>query len=186
MEHLDDAVERRAHLLLADDQRGCEADDVVVRLLREDPRVAHVEAELPGRDLLHEGRVDEDRVQEALAADALDPGEATDVLLELPPEELAEPGGVVRELLVDQDLERLHRDAARDGAPAESAPVRPGLQREHDFVVSEHGADGHQAAGQRLPKDHHVRPDAAVLHAEHLPGPAEPGLHLVGAEEDVV
>ena len=47
-------------------------------------------------------------------------------------------------------------------------------------------ADRHVAARERLRDRHEIRLEPPVLEREHLPGPAEAGLHLVDAEERAV
>ena len=57
VEDLRNAADRLPHLGLGDDEGRREADDVVVRLLRQHARVPHAQAELPCGDLLHESLV---------------------------------------------------------------------------------------------------------------------------------
>ncbi len=72
-----------------------------------------------------------------------------------------------------------HRSAAHGGG------VVARLERLRKLAPGDAGAD-RQAVAQRFGQGDHVRLRAGVLEAEHLAGPAEPGLDLVEDQRQVV
>ena len=116
-------------LLLRDHQRRRQPDDVPVRRLREQALPEQPRADVV-RGLPRPLR-DFDGVEQALAAHELDHrgrdrGEPR-------AQQRPEPLRVLREALVDQDLERGHGDAGGDGVAAVGRAVLPSADRQHDL-----------------------------------------------------
>ena len=87
---------------------------------------------------------------------------------------------------MDEHLEGGLCDLGGDGVSAIGAAVLSRLDGEHDLVVGEDRGDGVDAAGEGLAEDEDVGLHGVVVARQHLPGPAEPGLDLVGNQEGVV
>ena len=137
-----------AQLLLVDDERGREADDVPVGGLGDEALIGHCQADIPGLQTLL--RLGDDGVEQSLAADGLeeggiDPGHflpEADGLEEggidfrhFFPEDLAEPLGILGQVLVADDLEGRYRHLGREREASEGGAVLAGLNGQHDLVV---------------------------------------------------
>ena len=73
----------------------------------------------------------------------------------------------------------------RDRVSDEGAPDRAGVRLVDDGRAADDAGE-RQTARERLGDDDEVWLDAEVLHREHPPGAAEPGLHLIRHEHDPV
>eukprot|EP00515_Schizochytrium_aggregatum_P017286 CAMPEP_0202097642 /NCGR_PEP_ID=MMETSP0965-20130614/1310_1 /ASSEMBLY_ACC=CAM_ASM_000507 /TAXON_ID=4773 /ORGANISM="Schizochytrium aggregatum, Strain ATCC28209" /LENGTH=849 /DNA_ID=CAMNT_0048666027 /DNA_START=98 /DNA_END=2648 /DNA_ORIENTATION=+ len=181
-----DDVKAVGHLLLGDDERGGEADDVAVGGLGDEAALLHLHAE--GHGVLVAPGLDDHGVEQALAAHGGDDVVA-DLLLEVGEgrtEDLAGLLRALREVLINEDLEGGLRDAAGERGAAVGGAVLSGFDVEHDLVVAKHGGHGVHAATEGLAEDDDVRADVLVVHAEHAAGAAEASLDLVCDHEHVV
>ncbi len=95
----------------------------------------------------------------------------------------------LRHVLLHVDLQ-----GGSGGGYAQGVGVRGGIALERlslgegvvDAVADADGAEGQQSAVYPLSQAHNIRNDAELVHAPGLAGAAEPGLNLVGDEENIV
>jgi hypothetical protein len=95
-------------------------------------------------------------------------------------------GAARHQVLVFDHKQGLQRHCRGQRVAAEGGAVAAGAEDVHDPRIGQERADGQQAAAQRLAEDQCVRPDAFMLEGKHAPGAAQPRLHLVDHQQDVV
>ena len=177
-----DELHGLAQLLLVDAERRGEADDVLVGGFGQHTEVAHLDADIPS--LLAVVGLDDDGVQETLAAHLLDEGRLE--VAHLLAENLSEAVGILHQAFLLDDLQGGDGDLGGDGVAAEGGTVLAGLDVEHDVVVGQHGADRHHAATEGLAQNDDVGTHTLVVAGQHLAGAGNAALHLVGHEQNVV
>ena len=139
-----------------------------------------------GRPAVPDARLDElDRDHQAEAARVPDrrvlAGEAAEAGQEL----IAALTGVRDQPLLLDDIERRVGCGARDDVAAVGAAVGARLPRGHELRPGQDPGQW-QPGRDALGHDQDVRLDVPVPDREHLAGPPEPGLDLVGDEQDAV
>ena len=138
------------------------------------------------RPAVADARLDQlDRDHEAEPARVADRRVAARETAQAGEELVAARAGVGHESLVLDDVERGVGGGARHDVAAVRAAVRARLPGRHHLRPCQ---DPRQRQPRRdaLGHDQDVRLDAPVLDREHLAGPPEPGLDLVGDEQDAV
>ena len=129
-------------------------------------------------------RLGDDGVEQSLAADGLkeggiDPGHFL-------PEDLAEPLGILGQMLVADNLEGRYRHFGRERKASEGGAVLAGLNGQHDLVVGQDCRDGEHTAREGLADGDHVGTDALMVAGKHASGASDTGLDLVSDEQDLV
>ena len=101
---------------------------------------------------------------------------------------LALLAGLLRQVLLEQHVDRGDRRRAADRVAAERRRVRNGFSMYFSHVLRrpDARADRHDAAAETLAERHQVRHDAVVLAAEHLAAAPHPALDLVEDEHRAV
>ena len=92
---------------------------------------------------------------------------------------------VPSQILIVEDVQGDAGHRAGHGVAAVGGAVLSGPDRQHHVVVGQHAAHRVHAAGQGLAEDQHVRTHALVVHRQHVPGPGEARLDLVGHHQHV-
>lgn len=141
-------------------------------------------AEIPGGVAVGLGFVDDDGVEEALAADGGDDGVVEGV--EAVTEAFAELGGALHHVLLADELEGADGDGRPERIAAEGGPVRARFDGEHEVFGAEHAAHGIHAAGEGFAQCDEIGFDAAVLVTEEFAGACDACLDLVADQQDVV
>src|SRR5262249_7555770 len=154
--------ERLVELLAADDERRSEPYHRLVSVLG---KHAIGEQALGERARGHDGRIDLDAGQEALAANLADEG--TLDRPQLPEEIAAQVRRTPGEIAFDEDGERFEADRGRERISGKRAAVVARTEHLHHLAPREKGRDGIETAAERLAEDQAVGHDAVVLAGEH-------------------
>lgn len=184
LDGLGDDVETLAELLLGDDQRRGEADDVAVSRLGKKTLALEEQAEVPGSSAISSLLINDDSVQETLSSDNLEDGGVEG--LETVTEDLTKLLSLGSEVLLLHDLKGADGHSAAQGVSSVGGAVGAGLDDQHDLLAAEDAAHGVETARDGLAEGDEVGLDVGPLGAEHTASSADTGLDLVADEEDVV
>src|SRR5690606_15103150 len=169
-------------LIFLHDQRRCETDHLLVRVLAEHAAFEQLLGEVPRRAGFAR---DLDADEQAAAADRDDVRRFQ--RLELLEQVAAELRRARRQTRLDNDLERRLADGSGQRIAAERAAVVAGTKKTQHFRGGEHGGNGIDAAAERLAEDQHVGLRVRlVLVVEQPSGAAETGLNLVEHQQHAV
>lgn len=130
------------------------------------------------------GLVDDDGVQQALAADGSDQGAVE--FAQTIAEDLAELFGPFDHLLLVDDLECADGNGAAERVAAVRGPVGTRFDGQHNLLPAQNAGHRVHAAGDSLAKEHEVGLDAGPFVAEEFACASDAGLDFVADEEDVV
>lgn len=142
------------------------------------------EAEIPRSSARSSRLVNDNSVQQTLAADRLDNGrlEGSHAIAE----DVAQTLSIGSHVLLLENLQSSNGDGTAQGVAAVGRTVSSGLNNQHNLLAAEDGTDGVHASGDGLAESDNVGLDAGPLGAEKSAGTANAGLNLVADEEDVV
>nr|POE63625.1 hypothetical protein CFP56_04528 [Quercus suber] len=206
-----DDLQRGLDLGLGDDERGREADDVLVggfglcsgvvsvcvggvvldvcdleRAAYQQSLFLHQHAEVPRAVPARLGLVDDDGVHQAPPADHRDRGVPRLDVAQALAEHLAERLRALDEVLFLDDLEGFDRDGRAERVAAVGRAVGAGLDGQHDGFAAEDAGDGVHASRDGFAEEDQVGLDATPFVAEQPTGPRDTGLDLIADEQDVV
>lgn len=142
------------------------------------------QTEIPSSSTVGSRLVNDDGIQQALAADDLDNGrvQSRDTVAE----DVAKLLSLVSEIIFLHKLKSPNGNSATQGVTTVRRTMRTRLNDHHDILAAKHGTDGVHAARDGLAKRDHIRLDAGPLGAQHAAGAANTSLDLIADEENVV
>lgn len=144
----------------------------------------HQHAQIPSSVPVGLGLVNDNGIEQTLAADRLDQG-ALQVLQALP-EEVAELLSAFDHLLLLNNFQSTDRNGTAQWVTAVGRTVGAGLDREHDVLTAQHARDGVHTTGNGLAEEDKIGLDSAPLVAQQLASAGDTGLDLVADQEHVV
>lgn len=140
--------------------------------------------EVPCRVAVGLGLINDNSIEQALAAHGLDDG-ALDGLQTIA-EDVTELLSALDHVLLLDDLQGSDSDRAGQRVTSIGRTVSARLDSKHHILAAQHAGHGVHATGDGLAQQHHVRLDAAPLVAEQLASAGNTGLNLIADQQDVV
>ncbi|KAI6751061.1 hypothetical protein HG530_013975 [Fusarium avenaceum] len=168
---LGDDAKALLELLLGDDQRRGEADDVAMGGFGQ-------------KTLALEKLIDDNGIEETLSSNGLEDRGVES--LEAIAEHVAQLLSLGSEVLLLHDLQSADGDGAAQGVSAVGRAVSTRLDDHHDLLAAEDAAHGVHTARDGLSKSDKVGLDVGPLGAEHASSSADASLDLVADEQNVV
>lgn len=104
-------------------------------------------------------RLDDNGVEETLAADSCDHGRLK--VAQPLPEDLAHCKSILRQIFLLHDPQRGHGNSTGQRVAAKGGAVLSGFDGHHNLVVGQNGRDGQDTARERLAQHNNVRLDLA-------------------------
>lgn len=140
--------------------------------------------EVPGRVAVGLGLINDNSIEQTLAAHGLDDG-ALDGLQTIA-EDVTELLSALDHVLLLDDFQGSDSDCAGQRVTSIGRTMSARLDSKHHIFAAQHAGHGVHATGDGLAQQHHVRLDAAPLVAEQLAGAGNTGLNLIADQQDVV
>lgn len=144
----------------------------------------HQHAQIPSRVSVGLGLVNDNGIEQTLAANRLDQ-RALQILQALA-EDVAELLGTLNHLFLLDNLQSTDGNGTAEGVTAVGRTVGAGLNREHDVLATEHTRDRVHTTRDGLAQQDQVRLNSAPLVAQQLARAGDTGLDLVTDQKHIM